>query len=76
MLKSKFSLSRHFEYANEQITYHLWLWGSSTNTVGGGGGDSIAFFFFFCFRFPSSLGALFVSTTNFKMNMNFLHQFI
>jgi hypothetical protein len=27
MLKSKFSLSRHFEYANEQITYHFWLWG-------------------------------------------------
>jgi hypothetical protein len=26
MLKSKFSLSRHFEYANEQITYHFWLW--------------------------------------------------
>jgi hypothetical protein len=25
MLKSKFSLSRHFEYANEQITYHFWL---------------------------------------------------
>jgi hypothetical protein len=22
---SKFSLSRHFEYANEQITYHFWL---------------------------------------------------
>ena len=21
----KFSLSRHFEYANEQITYHFWL---------------------------------------------------
>ena len=31
--------------------------------------------FFFCFSFPSSLGALFLSTTNFKMNMNFLHQF-
>ena len=27
MLKSKFSWSRHFEYANEQITYHFWLWG-------------------------------------------------
>jgi hypothetical protein len=27
MLKSKFSLSRHFEYANEQITYHFWLCG-------------------------------------------------
>jgi hypothetical protein len=26
MLKSKFSLSRHFEYANKQITYHFWLW--------------------------------------------------
>ena len=25
MLKSKFSLSRHFVYANEQITYHFWL---------------------------------------------------
>ena len=25
MLKSKLSLSRHFEYANEQITYHFWL---------------------------------------------------
>ena len=25
VLKSKFSLSRHSEYANEQITYHLWL---------------------------------------------------
>ena len=25
VLKSKFSLSRHFEYANEQITYHFWL---------------------------------------------------
>ena len=25
MLKSKFSLSRHLEYANEQITYHFWL---------------------------------------------------
>jgi hypothetical protein len=25
MLKSKFSLSRHFEYANKQITYHFWL---------------------------------------------------
>jgi hypothetical protein len=25
MLKSKFSLSRHFEYANEQIIYHFWL---------------------------------------------------
>jgi hypothetical protein len=25
MLKSKFSLSCHFEYANEQITYHFWL---------------------------------------------------
>jgi hypothetical protein len=25
ILKSKFSLSRHFEYANEQITYHFWL---------------------------------------------------
>ena len=25
MLKSKFSLSRHFEYAIEQITYHFWL---------------------------------------------------
>jgi hypothetical protein len=25
MLKSKFSLNRHFEYANEQITYHFWL---------------------------------------------------
>jgi hypothetical protein len=25
MLKSKFSLSHHFEYANEQITYHFWL---------------------------------------------------
>jgi hypothetical protein len=25
MLKSKFSLSRHFEYSNEQITYHFWL---------------------------------------------------
>jgi hypothetical protein len=22
---SKFSLSRHFEYANKQITYHFWL---------------------------------------------------
>jgi hypothetical protein len=32
--------------------------------------------YFFYFRFPSSLGALFVSTTNFKLNMNFLHQFI
>jgi hypothetical protein len=21
----QFSLSRHFEYANEQITYHFWL---------------------------------------------------
>jgi hypothetical protein len=21
-------LSRHFEYANEQITYHFWLWGA------------------------------------------------
>ena len=31
-------------------------------------------FFYFCF--PSSLGALFVSTTNFKLTMNFLHQFI
>ena len=31
---------------------------------------------FFCFRFPSSLGALFLSTTNLTMNMNFLHQFI
>jgi hypothetical protein len=27
MLKSKFSLSRHFEYANEQIPYHFWLCG-------------------------------------------------
>jgi hypothetical protein len=26
MLKSKLSLSRHFEYANKQITYHFWLW--------------------------------------------------
>jgi hypothetical protein len=26
MLNSKFSLSRHFEYANKQITYHFWLW--------------------------------------------------
>jgi hypothetical protein len=25
MLKSKLSLSRHFEYANKQITYHFWL---------------------------------------------------
>ena len=25
MLNSKFSLSRHFEYANKQITYHFWL---------------------------------------------------
>jgi hypothetical protein len=25
MLKSKFSLSRYFEYANEQFTYHFWL---------------------------------------------------
>jgi hypothetical protein len=25
MLKSKFFLSRHFEYANEQIIYHFWL---------------------------------------------------
>jgi hypothetical protein len=25
MLTSKFSLSRHLEYANEQITYHFWL---------------------------------------------------
>jgi len=25
MLKSKLSLSRHFVYANEQITYHFWL---------------------------------------------------
>jgi hypothetical protein len=25
MLKFKFSLSRHFEYANEQITCHFWL---------------------------------------------------
>jgi hypothetical protein len=32
--------------------------------------------YFFYFRFPSSLGALFVSTTNFKLNRNFLHQFI
>ena len=39
-----------------------WLWQALSN-------------FFFCFRFPSSLGELFVSTTNFKMNMNFL-QFI
>jgi hypothetical protein len=28
MLKSKLSLSRHFEYANEQITYHFWLFES------------------------------------------------
>ena len=27
MLKSKLSLSRHFEYANKQITYHFWLCG-------------------------------------------------
>jgi hypothetical protein len=27
MLKSKLSLSCHFEYANKQITYHFWLWG-------------------------------------------------
>jgi hypothetical protein len=27
MLKFKFSLSRHFEYANNQITYHFWLCG-------------------------------------------------
>jgi hypothetical protein len=26
MLNSKFSLSRHLEYANKQITYHFWLW--------------------------------------------------
>jgi hypothetical protein len=25
MLRSKFSLSRHFEYANEQTSYHFWL---------------------------------------------------
>jgi hypothetical protein len=25
MLKSKLPLSRHFEYTNEQITYHFWL---------------------------------------------------
>jgi hypothetical protein len=25
MLKFKFSLNRHFEYADEQITYHFWL---------------------------------------------------
>jgi hypothetical protein len=25
-VKIKFSLSRHFEYANEQITYNFWLW--------------------------------------------------
>ena len=31
MLKSKFSLSRHFEYANEQITYHFWLWAVSAS---------------------------------------------
>jgi hypothetical protein len=30
MLKSKFSLSCHFEYANEQITYHFWLSSLST----------------------------------------------
>jgi len=35
-----------------------------------------ASFFFFYFRFPSSLGALFLSTTNFELTMNFLHQFV
>jgi hypothetical protein len=35
MLKSKLSLSRHFEYANKQITYHFWLW----ITSGFGGGE-------------------------------------
>jgi hypothetical protein len=34
------------------------------------------FFFFFYFHFPSSLGALFFSTTNFELTMNFLHQFV
>ena len=51
MLKSKFSLSHHFEYANEQITYHFWLWRVYENSLahhpgadpgfqvrGGGGG--------------------------------------
>jgi hypothetical protein len=28
MLKSKLSLSRHFEYANKQITCHFWLCGA------------------------------------------------
>ena len=32
--------------------------------------------FFFYFRFPSSLGALFLSTTNFELILNFLHQFV
>ena len=34
------------------------------------------FFYFFYFRFHSSLGALFLSTTNFELTMNFLHQFV
>ena len=32
MLKSKCSWSRHFEYANEQITYHFWLWAPESVT--------------------------------------------
>jgi hypothetical protein len=31
MLESKFSLSRHFEYANEQITYQFWLCAEEQN---------------------------------------------
>jgi hypothetical protein len=34
MLKSKLSLSRHFEYANKQITYHFWLCYEGVTIVG------------------------------------------
>jgi hypothetical protein len=38
MLKPKFSLSHHFEYANEEITYHFWLpiLVAGTNSVSSG----------------------------------------